>query len=152
MRVTPGAWAVLAVLLGPGLLGLGPLRAAECDVSVSFIDFGRVDPEDGGEVTGEVAVLCEGPTRFRLALSPGMGDFQERRMRGPDGRSLRYNIYLDPARRTVWGDGLTAGTGRLVGRNDGRRHTILAVYGRVARGQRMVAGQYADSLVVAVEP
>ena len=148
MRVSPAALLLLAGLLGAA----GPARAQDCDVAVGFVDFGRLDLRDGGRVTGEVQVLCARPMRFRLSLSPGLGDYHERQMRGPDGRRLRYNIYLDPAGRQVWGDGLSAGTGRLVGRNDGRRHTILPIYARVPGGQERAAGHYTDALVVFVEP
>ncbi|MDX1540768.1 MAG: spore coat U domain-containing protein [Geminicoccaceae bacterium] len=129
-----------------------PVRAEECDVSASFIDFGQVVRSDGDLVRGEVRVLCARPTRFELSLSEGDGDYRRRKMRGPDGRRLAYNVYLDPSLQRVWGDGLTAGTGRLSGRNDGRRATILPVYARLEPGQGPVAGHYSDSLLVMVDP
>lgn len=124
--------------------------APDCDVQVSFVDFGQVDGRRRSRVSGEVMVLCDEPTRFVLTLSEGHGSYGERRMRGPDGTALRYNIYVDPARRRVWGDG-AGGTARLVGRNDGRRPTIIPVYGEVARGQPARSGHYSDQLLVSVE-
>lgn len=70
-----------------------------CDVSMSFVDFGRLDLRRGGAITGEVAVTCPAPTAFALALSPGHGDYGTRRMRGPSGAELEYNLYLDPGHR-----------------------------------------------------
>jgi spore coat protein U-like protein len=131
------------------LLAPPALAGSDCDVQVSFVDFGRVDGRRNAEVSGEVSVLCDEATRFVLTLSEGHGSYGERRMRGPGGKVLRYNIYIDPARRQVWGDG-AAGTARLAGRNDGRRPTIIPVYGKVARGQPAASGHYSDQLLVSV--
>ena len=120
-------------------------------VTVAFVDFGRLDARDDEEVTGEVGVLCDAPTGFALALSEGLGSFKGRRMQGPQGARLQYNIYLDPGHRRVWGDGVSAGTAVLTGRNNGRRRTLLPVYGLVPRGQSRPAGSYHDTLVVTVE-
>lgn len=126
--------------------------ADPCDVSISFVDFGRIDPRRGGTITGEVAVRCPAPTRFVLALSPGHGDYRMRRMRGPGGTELKYNIFVDPARRQIWGDGTTGGTARIVGQSDGRKATLITVYGRVPPGQSGGrAGAYSDALTVTLE-
>lgn len=145
MRLTVLALLALA-------LSALPAEGRPCDVSASFIDFGQIVRDQDQTVRGEVRVVCDRPTRFKLMLSEGDGSYQRRRMRGPGGHRLRYNVYVDPALRQVWGDGLTAGTARLKGRNDGRRATIVPVYARLARGQVPVAGHYTDSLLVVVEP
>lgn len=144
-----------AVAVACALLLAGPSAAqslASCDASVSFVDFGRVDFRRGGEITGEVVVRCPRPDRFSLALSEGLGDFGMRRMRGPGGAELRYNLYLDPARRQVWGDGVSGGTARLAGQSDGRRAAIFTVYGRVPPGQSAPPGAYGDALAITFEP
>jgi spore coat protein U-like protein len=141
--------AVIAVALASW-----PLAAAAevpCDVSLSLVDFGRLEGRSGGEITGRVSVRCDRPTRFALTLSEGHGSYRMRRMRGPEGRELRYNLFVDPARRLVWGDGVSEGTARLVGESDGRRSAELVVYGRVAPGQAVPPGSYADALAVAIE-
>lgn len=132
---------------------VAPPAADACEVSVSLVDFGRVDLDRGGEITGEVAVRCPTARRFALSLSPGHGDYRMRRMRGPDGAELKYNLFVDPARVRVWGDGVTAGTARLTGRTDGRKATLITVYGRIPSDQRAGrAGAYADALTVTLEP
>lgn len=148
MRVSALLPALLVAAASALLPGSAP--AAGCDVRVSFVDFGRVERRHANEVSGEVTVVCEEPTRFALALSEGRGSYLERRMRGPGGHELRYNVYVDAGRRRVWGDGVTAGTALLRGRNDGRRPTILPIYGRLERGQRAAGGAYGDQLVVFV--
>lgn len=145
-------------VIGVGLwLQLWTVAAAQaagsCEVSISLVDFGRVDVRRGGEITGEVAVRCPTAQRFALSLSRGHGDYRMRRMRGPDGAELEYNLFVDPAHLRVWGDGIAGGTARLTGRTDGRRTTLITVYGRIPRGQRGGrAGAYADALTVTLEP
>ncbi|HET6522698.1 MAG TPA: spore coat U domain-containing protein, partial [Geminicoccaceae bacterium] len=138
-----------ALLVGALLLGaLAPGGArAGCDVDLSLVDFGRLDPARGGEIAGRVTVECDAPAGFALALTPGFGSYAERRMRGPGGAELRYNLYTDPARRVVWGDGM-GGTGLVRGDTGGRRRATVPVYGHVPRGQRVPAGAYADQLTV----
>jgi spore coat protein U-like protein len=122
--------------------------ADPCDVSMSFVDFGRLDLRRGGEITGEVAIDCDLPTTFALALSPGHGDYPSRRLRGPSGGELRYNLYLDPGHHQVWGDGTSAGTARLAGQSDGRERAIFVIYGRIPPDQSVRAGTYSDQLMV----
>lgn len=138
-----------AALLGALLLGaLAPgVARAGCDVDLSLVDFGRLDPARGGEIAGRVTVECDAPASFALALTPGFGSYAERRMRGPGGAELRYNLYTDPARRIVWGDGM-GGTGLVRGDTGARRGATVPVYGHVPRGQRVPAGGYADQLAV----
>ena len=63
---------------------------------------------------------------------------------------LEYNIYLDAARTSVWGDG-SAGTGQHgpvqpVSGNE----TTLDVYGRIPPGQNAHVGSYADTVTVTI--
>ncbi len=125
--------------------------AAGCEASVSLVDFGRLDLERGGEVTGELIVNCDEPGGFSIGLSPGIGDFTKRRMRGSDGAELVYNLFVDPARRRVWGDGVSAGTQRIKGENDGRRPSIIPIYGIVPSRQSVLTGPYSDNLLVTIE-
>jgi spore coat protein U-like protein len=144
---------VRAGLIAAAALLLPAAAAAQppCDVSLSLVDFGRLELRQGGEITGRVSVRCDRPTRFALVLSEGHGSYRMRRMRGPEGHELRYNLFVDPARRLVWGDGVSEGTARLVGESDGRRGAELVVYGRVPAGQRVPAGSYGDALAVVIE-
>ena len=74
-----------------------PAAAAECEASVSLVDFGRLDLERGGQVSGEVVVICDQPAQFSVALSSGIGSYRLRKMRGSDGgraqiQSLRRSL------------------------------------------------------------
>jgi spore coat protein U-like protein len=69
-----------------------------------MVDFGRVEFRRDQEITGRVTVTCSEPGPFEVSASAGNGDFGGRLMRGPKGDELRYNLYVDAARRRVWGD------------------------------------------------
>ena len=128
----------------------GP-AAAGCEASVSLVDFGRLDLQRGGHVSGEVIVICDEPGRFSLALSQGTGNYRLRKMRGVDGGVLRYNLFVDSARRRIWGDGVSAGTQTIRGESDGRRPLSIPVYGLVPPRQSVLTGPYTDNLLVTVE-
>lgn len=125
--------------------------AAGCEATVSLVDFGRLDLEQGGRVTGELIVNCDEPGGFSIGLSPGLGDFVRRKMRGSDGTELSYNLFVDPSRRRIWGDGISAGTQTIKGENDGRRPSIIPIYGIVPSKQTVLTGPYSDNLLVTVE-
>lgn len=124
---------------------------AACDTTLSLVDFGRLDLDREANVKGEVSVLCDRPTTFNLALSQGFGDFRLRRMKNGEGSELVYNLFVDPAKSSVWGDGISGGTATLIGENDGRRPTFLTVYAVVPANQSVVTGNYRDNLLVTLE-
>jgi spore coat protein U-like protein len=67
--------------------------------------------------------------------------------------TLDYQLYVNTARTTVWGDG-TGGTatvqdGYLLG--VGSETRSYPVLGRIPGGQNVPVGSYADSIVVTVD-
>ncbi len=128
-----------------------PAAAGDCEASVSLVDFGRLDLEKGGDVSGEVIVTCDQPGQFSVALSSGVGSYRFRRMRGTDGAELKYNLFVDPARRRIWGDGVSEGTQTIRGESDGRRPLVIPVYGIVPPRQSVLTGPYSDNLLVTIE-
>ena len=143
----PTSW--LATFIAMMLVSVPAM--ADCDATVSLVDFGRLDLERGGDVNGEVIVSCDQPGRFSVALSAGIGDYRLRKMRGSDGGELVYNLFVDPGRRRVWGDGVSAGTQTVRGESDGRRPLVIPVYGLVPPRQSVLTGAYSDNLLVTVE-
>ena len=63
---------------------------------------------------------------------------------------LRYNLYVDPARQRVWGDGESGGTARIAGESDGRKAVTYTIYGRIPGRQSVRTGHYHDSVKVSV--
>lgn len=125
--------------------------AADCEASVSLVDFGQLDLEKGGRVSGELIVTCDEPGVFAVTLSSGIGSYRLRKMQGSNGSELKYNLFVDSARRRIWGDGISAGTQTIRGESDGRRPEVIPVYGFVPPRQSVVTGAYSDNLLVTVE-
>jgi spore coat protein U-like protein len=140
----------LAVALALAGVATPAEAAPACNASVTMVDFGRVDHREGGDITGQLTVTCDGPTGFEVSASPGYGSYQERTMLGPKETVLRYNLYVDAARRRVWGDGDSGGTARIAGQSDGRKAVSYTIYGRIPDGQSLRPGRYSDSVRVTV--
>ena len=141
------------------LAALGAAPAAEainCRVQVAAMDFGvymplRSTPLD---VTGRVTIRCQARTgSFTVTLGPGLsGDAMNRTMISPGNAGLNYNLYVDPARTLVWGDG-TGATATVAGVRPEKGRPIFLdypVYGRVFSGQAPPPGAYSDTILVTV--
>src|ERR1700722_18686351 len=104
------AWAILANSAIP------TAHAAACTVSTSGLNFGNYDVFSSlnDDVTGTINVNCPSGTNYSIWLSSGTsGTYSSRSMtNGPN--ILSYNLFTDPTRLTIWGDG-SAGTGTFSG-------------------------------------
>lgn len=151
----PGS--VLPLLLLLPLLLAGEARAA-CNVAATGVSFGAYDvfapaPLDS---TGSVTVSCDEvpPPDVVIEIGPsaGSGGFNPRQMRHssrPD--RLGYNLFTDPSRSAVWGDG-TAGTQTVFLKNVKRQKppVVTTIHGRIPPGQNVFAGVYTDTLTVTI--
>ncbi len=140
-----------ACIRGIALIALFPFSALACSVSATGASFGTFDPLENVAVdtTGMVTVTCSPSASYTIELSAGHGGtYSPRKMTGPGGRTLDYNLFRDASRTTVWGDGV-GGTSRVGGSDDGSgsSHTL---YGRIPAGQNPYVGSYSDSIQVTV--
>jgi hypothetical protein len=98
--------------LSPLMLGLlvlaGPAQAA-CQVSLDGVAFGVVALDRTTAGTGKVAIVCGAPTVLDIDI---VGSGRERRMKGPAGAELVYELYQDAAHAVRWGDGSGSGAAR----------------------------------------
>ena len=136
--------AVLAMALAATAL---PAWGA-CTVSAVGVVFGSYNTFGTAPVdsTGTVTVACDITSlTYTIGLSTGNGTYATRMMNGPSA-TLSYNLYLDPTRLIVWGDG-SAGTSLVAGVNPGLTHTV---YGRIPALQNVAPGSYSDTIVVTV--
>lgn len=129
-----------------------------CNVSVTGLSFGPYDSFSAVplDTTGTVSVTCDEapPPDVVIAIGPSsQGGFSPRAMKhAARAERLEYNLFSDPSRSSVWGDG-TAGTSTVslflknVTKN---RPRISTIYGRVFPRQDVPAGSYRDSLVVTI--
>jgi len=129
--------------------------AQDCRIdSVSTLDFGTVFQTLNQNVdnTATINVLCNGNANspgsanaYTVTLGYGnQPNGQQRRMTGPNGGLLNYNLYLDSARTQAWGN--TAQTG-YQGTSNGQSQSIT-VYGRVPAQPVPGAGVYTDTVIV----
>lgn len=135
---------VSLLLLGTAL----PVATLACSISADGVPFGNYNPFDSVHLdsTGTVTVQCETPYTVEFSPSATNNQFDPRHMANPTDDRLIYNLFLDPAHTTIWGDG-TNGTGTAGG--DGSTLAIHhTIYGRIPAGQNARIGSYVDSITV----
>lgn len=120
-----------------------------CTVTHSVLAFGSINPltETRRDSTSDITVTCPELTAYSVALSTGTGTYLQRVMTS-DLAELKYNLYVDPQRTQVWGDG-SGLTVTASGSADalGTTHTV---YGSVPADRRARPGVYSDTIVVTV--
>lgn|SRR5215217_2540461 len=156
MRMRGDAARTRALLLA-WLCGLAPASArAACEirnvVGLSFLNYTSTSslPLDAaGSITFRCTIVQLTPVTIDLGAG-GSNNHVARRMTGPSSSTLAYNLYVDTARLSVWGNG-AGGTSRygpvipLLGLD-----ITVPIYGRVPALQSVAAGSYSDTLVVTV--
>jgi spore coat protein U-like protein len=139
--------------MGLALLA-APLRPADaaCSISATAVSFGSYNvfasaPLDStGSVSYQCTILTPAVT---ITLDRGgASSFTPRRMlRGT--QALTYNLYLDPSRLVIWGDG-TGGTQTYTALLPLPQNIVVPVYGRVPSGQDVAVGVYADTITATI--
>jgi spore coat protein U-like protein len=147
-------------LLGALMPAASQAALESCSVSATSVAFGAYDPLNASPAisAGTVSVTC---TVSLIALlwtvdiklsAGGSGSFATRRMTS-GASQLDYNLYLNSARTTIWGDG-TGGSSYaspLTPLAVGTTTQNFPVYGRIPAGQDRSAGAYTDTIVVTIE-
>ncbi|MGO4549709.1 spore coat protein U domain-containing protein [Lysobacter sp. 2RAF19] len=157
---------VMVVLLG-ALAWCAPTiaRAQACLVVDTSIAFGAFDPTAGAAKTGQGTVrvgclLQRVPVTIRLGTGQSLS-YASRVMKSPAGGSMTYNLYTTATLGTIWGDGITGGTGTVqcttgddsANGCDGQTGFIFyvtyPVYGKIDAAQPNASvGSYTDDVVV----
>jgi spore coat protein U-like protein len=137
--------AALAMLLTPSRA----LAAGSCSISVTSVVFGNYNVFDSSDQdsTGTVVFRCNGGAKdIVVTLGQGQsGTFSPRTMRN-GSEALAYNLYLNAARTTVWGDG-TNGTQTYFSANPPNNTDVtVTIYGRIPAGADVSAGSYSDTV------
>lgn len=124
-------------------------RGDGCTVSTTGLNFGTYDVFSSlnDDITATINVDCASGTAYSIWLSSGSGTFASRTLT-TIGSVLSYNLYLDPTRLTIWGDG-TGGTGIFRGTGTGAS-VETPVYGRIPAGQNAAVGSYSDLITITV--
>ena len=133
------------------LAGVSRAEAADCSLSTQSIVFGTYNVFSSAPVdsTGSVAYRCNGNSAgVLITMTKGQsGTFLPREL-GKGLERLAYNLFLDAARTTVWGD-FTGGTSAFIDNNPSKKEDLtVTVYGRIPPGQDISAGSYTDYVTV----
>ncbi|HEX2827767.1 MAG TPA: spore coat U domain-containing protein [Burkholderiales bacterium] len=124
-----------------------------CSISAAALNFGAAIPNPiNSNVDGQstVTATCSSGAPYTVALNVGTGSgatYAARRMTS-GGNTLVYNLYTDPSRSQVWGDG-TGGSNLSNGSGTGAAQAIN-VYGRITAGQTVPTGTYTDTITVTI--
>lgn len=144
----------LLLFLGIGLTFLaaaGHAEAQNCSISVpTSVAFGTYDVYGTFvDSTGTVRIGCILATNVTVDLSDGNAPTFIPRYMVNGAQHLTYNLYLDAARTTIWGDN-TGGSSHATPGTIFFAYVNLTIYGRVPAGQDVTAGAYTDSVVATV--
>lgn len=146
------AKGMTAVLLFGGLLCGSPAEAAKCTVSTTSISFGSYNVFNSAPVdsTGSLLFNCTGAKNVSIGISRGQSATFLPRTLKKGSEDLFYNLFLDAARSTVWGDGTGGTQTYLAGNPPNGTDMPVTIYGRIAPTQDISAGAYGDTVTVTV--
>lgn len=132
---------------------------ANCTISTVGITFGSYDPVVSHASTnldsnGSVTVSCTNGSATTIGM--GQGTFPAGassaavplRQMGSGAHRLRYDLYQDAARTTIWGDIGTPAARAYT--STGVAATIITIYGRVPSGQDVSVGAYTDTVTATI--
>jgi spore coat protein U domain-containing protein, fimbrial subunit CupE1/2/3/6 len=121
-----------------------------CNISATNLAFGTYT----GTLTNSastISVLCTNSTGYNVGLDAGKGSgatVAKRRMTGPGGTSLTYELFRNLGRTLNWGN--TVGTDTVAGTGSGSVQAIM-VYGQIPAGQNDGApGNYTDTITATI--
>ncbi len=141
------AFALALVVLVPAIC------RADCSITTTGVNFGPYNVFGTSPVdsTGSVRYQCSGNTSdFTIAIGRGSSATFTPRTLLNGGDALNYNLYLDAARTSIWGDG-TSGTSLFMAANPSGKAVGVTIFGRIPPGQDVSAGSYSDSIVVTIQ-
>jgi len=145
-----------SLLIALALLLPGIASALNCSFTLTPMSFGMYTPAGTSplDAVSNITVRCVAqPGTYAVSIGPGLsGNQLMRTLSAGGGNFLNYNLYRDPARTQIWGDGtppsfVVTGARTSVGRPTINVHPL---YGRVFSGQTPNPGSYADNLLVTV--
>jgi spore coat protein U-like protein len=119
--------------------------SATCTASGTPITFGAYTGVLA-QTTGTGTVTCTNTTPYNIGFDAGTSvgaTVTSRKMTGPGGALLSYQLFSDPAYSVNWGNTIGTDTVAGVGNGLGQAHTI---YGQIPAGQYFTPGAYSDTV------
>jgi spore coat protein U-like protein len=128
-------------------------RGASCTLSAVGVSFGTYNVFSASPLdsTGSVTYTCTGikpSDRITINLSRGGAPTFNPRQMKKSAETLNYNLYLDGAYATIWGD-TTSGTSRY-GPIKPIASDTITIYGRIPISQDHTAGSYTDTVIATI--
>jgi spore coat protein U-like protein len=125
-----------------------------CTISAANLALGEFVGDNNLTAQSDITVRCTNGTAYSIALDDGVtGSYAGRRMVGPGGNFLVYNLYTDGTYGAVWGDD-TGTTDVVGGSGTGMANALTeTVYGRllaVDNTAAVEAGAYSDTIVATI--
>jgi len=100
--------------------------------------------------TSTVTFRCAKEKNIQISLSNGGAPTFNPRQMLSGAERLNYNLYLDAARTSVWGDG-TGGTTMYSNANPRNNTDVtVTIYGRIPPGQDVPAGIYTNTITATI--
>jgi spore coat protein U-like protein len=118
---------------------VAPATGQTCTLSISTLNFGTYA---GTLLNGTAAGTVTCASAWDIPLNAGMGAGATetvRKMTGPGGATLNYQLFTDSARTNNWGN--TTGN-ELTGTGN----ASITVYGQISAGQFLAPGTYTDTV------
>ena len=153
---TSRARQAMSSLVAIALLLPGIANAINCVIRLNPLPFGTYMPGTtvNLDAVGDITIRCMAqPGSYSVSIGPGLGGNQLLRTMTAGGADiLNYNLFRDPARTQIWGDGTPPSFVVIGSRTSTGRPTVNvhSLYGRVFSGQTPNPGSYADNLLVTV--
>ncbi len=137
-------------------LATPPPSTGTCTVTTTPVNFGayNVFNNTPTDTIGQITVACTGVgTTYSVAiqLNKGLvGSIDQRKLQQTNGNDfLRYNLYIDAGRSTIWGDGTDSSVTQTINVIGGTSQT-LTIYGRIPQLQDVSMGDYNDTVGVTI--
>jgi spore coat protein U domain-containing protein, fimbrial subunit CupE1/2/3/6 len=144
-------WRVSAIVAL--LLAFAVRAEGACTVSATGVSFGtyNVFAASDNTSTGTVTYQCGNKDKnVEITISQGSSTTFLPRTLKKGTESLSYNLYLDAAFTSIWGDG-GSGTGTYtIGNPPNNTDVNLTVYGRIPAQQDVSAGGYTDTVIATI--
>jgi spore coat protein U-like protein len=122
-------------------------------INATDLDFGSVSSlTTARDSTSTITLTCPPNVNWKLGLNNGLhASSTQRRMAGPTGQYVEYELYRDAGRSQRWGNDTTGGTDTVNG--NGSNHgqgsgNGLTVYGRVPAQPEAASGSYSDTVTI----
>lgn len=125
-------------------------------VSGTTVNFQQYNPVSASPKygNGTVTVGCSGVgvlSAYSISLSVGTGTGYTNRQLGSAANRLDYNLYVDPAYNTIWGNGLNGTGAQSYGGLLSLKTMDFTVYGRIPAGQDRPSGSYTTTITITVD-